>query len=473
MATTRHFSYNIGATVTGTEKLGNLTIGTPTVGFSSSGVTGWRRGPDEDLGYIIAYPSTVPRTAGAGSESLSGTNIGYQRSDAKTDSSFLLLANSIGATSFSTALDAKIWLNTNNYWTSWIDNPANAFYTRVIGNAGYKLEATSCLDTLMSTLVSSGVNATSTLIVTPNAYNAGKIYSVVPNTIAGDQTFIRATPGTRINSSGVMETVASGYPRLDYTNSSCPVLLIEPVSTNLLQYSNTLTNAYWQKTNTTVTQSATVNFLDNVKTYQVVETATNAIHTIHELDLGIPKLASTPYTLSCFFKKGTGASAPNIIRLVLNLSQGEWANFNISTGTLLSRSGTAITSSIQAYPNGWYRCSVTGTDTFTILRTAFQFINNTDSNLGVTSVTYAGSTNSDIFASGMQLELGSVMTAYIPTPSTSAVTRNADIVSIVPPVGTLKITTNFESSSTILTTIPGSFTIPNGRISNIIMQNVI
>jgi hypothetical protein len=50
------------------------------------------------------------------------------------------------------------------------------------------------------------LNAAS-LVVTPNSYKEGKLYSVIPNTGAGDFTFTRATTATRVNSDGLVELV--------------------------------------------------------------------------------------------------------------------------------------------------------------------------------------------------------------------------------------------------------------------------
>jgi hypothetical protein len=53
MATARPFAYNTGAGITGTDQVGSLAVGTPTEGFSATGLEWWN-GPDEDLGYVIA-----------------------------------------------------------------------------------------------------------------------------------------------------------------------------------------------------------------------------------------------------------------------------------------------------------------------------------------------------------------------------------------------------------------------------------
>jgi hypothetical protein len=116
MPTSRPFAYNPGATVNGTEQLGLISIGWPDSGFASTGLTSWN-GPDEDPGYIIAkrnplnnQPTPVGITA----------SIGFSRSTAKTDPSFIDLSNSIhGATSFISATAAKTWLNSNGFWTSY------------------------------------------------------------------------------------------------------------------------------------------------------------------------------------------------------------------------------------------------------------------------------------------------------------------------------------------------------------------
>jgi hypothetical protein len=83
------------------------------------------------------------------------------------------------------------------------------------------------------------------LVVTPNGYKAGTLYSVIPNTTLGDMTVVRATTATRVNSAGLIESVANNVPRLDYLNASCPSLLLEPQRTNLQVYSEDFSNPAW------------------------------------------------------------------------------------------------------------------------------------------------------------------------------------------------------------------------------------
>jgi hypothetical protein len=75
------------------------------------------------------------------------------------------------------------------------------------------------------------------LVVTPNAYKAGTLYAIK----GADLTVTRATTATRVNANGLIETVGANVPRLDYTNGSCPSILVEPQRTNLVFPSATAT----------------------------------------------------------------------------------------------------------------------------------------------------------------------------------------------------------------------------------------
>jgi hypothetical protein len=54
MSTTNAFAYNTGSPIDGTTQVGDLSVGTPTSGFTSS--PQFWNGPDQDLGYVIARP---------------------------------------------------------------------------------------------------------------------------------------------------------------------------------------------------------------------------------------------------------------------------------------------------------------------------------------------------------------------------------------------------------------------------------
>jgi hypothetical protein len=79
--------------------------------------------------------------------------------------------------------------------------------------------------------------AAPSLLIVPYRSKTGKLYSQIPTSGAGDFTVTRNTTATRFNSAGLIESVASGIPRLDYFTSGgtagCPALLVEPAATNL------------------------------------------------------------------------------------------------------------------------------------------------------------------------------------------------------------------------------------------------
>ena len=95
------------------------------------------------------------------------------------------------------------------------------------------------------------------LLITPNGYKAGKLYSALPESGAGDSTFARATTATRYNAEGLIEEVGLNVPRVDYPISGgCPSLLLEPQRTNLYINSETLIT----QSNTTISGVYTVSF---------------------------------------------------------------------------------------------------------------------------------------------------------------------------------------------------------------------
>jgi hypothetical protein len=59
--------------------------------------------------------------------------------------------------------------------------------------------------------------------------------------------FTRSTSATRVNKEGLIEVVTNDRPRIDYTDTSDGVLLLEKAATNLITYSEDFSNAAWVK----------------------------------------------------------------------------------------------------------------------------------------------------------------------------------------------------------------------------------
>ena len=68
------------------------------------------------------------------------------------------------------------------------------------------------------------------ILTTANGYKVDKLYSVKPTNGDGDFTAIRNTTATYENSSGAIVSAAIDTPRLDYSDGSCPTILLEPAS---------------------------------------------------------------------------------------------------------------------------------------------------------------------------------------------------------------------------------------------------
>ena len=65
-------------------------------------------------------------------------------------------------------------------------------------------------------------------------------------------TTSRASTATRINKAGLIEKVENGIARVDYLGSTKGAMLLEPQSTNLIQYSEAFGQNYWTKSGATI-----------------------------------------------------------------------------------------------------------------------------------------------------------------------------------------------------------------------------
>jgi hypothetical protein len=282
------------------------------------------------------------------------------------------------------------------------------------------------------------------IIITPNAFKAGKLYAVK----GADLSVSRATSATRVNANGLIETVASNVPRIDYSGGGCPSILVEPQRTNLLLRSQEFDNVAWTPNNVTVNANSVI----SPDGTQNAETITSSGTTSF---LYRPTLSLTgAYTLSFFAKKATS----NFCWVYLN---GYDAIFNLNTGTFVSSVVAPESYSIIAYANGWYKISITKTSP----------ILDALSGIGVASSTnFNGVVGPNIYVWGAQLEAGSYATSYIPTTS-AIVTRNADVITLTPTTGLTEITETFENGTTnVIITIPSTYTMSQGRIKNVVMK---
>ena len=284
------------------------------------------------------------------------------------------------------------------------------------------------------------------LILTPNGYKASKLYSVKPTNGDGDMVVSRGTNATRVDSSGFIELMPIDVPRLDYPPlGGCPRILIEPERINRVTYSEqfNLNPTPWITVLTTVTANTTTAPDGNVTADKLIATAVLGEHIILQTPAG--SVSGTTVTVSVF------AKAAGLTRMVVlnNQGGGGIGNFDLTAGNAtLGASGVSV--SIQAYPNDWYRCSMTYTPNTTGL---FNFHIKPAIGSGTTYTTnFLGNGVDGISIWGAQLETGSTATSYIPT--VASVTRNADVISktgvsslIGQPNGTIFVEANLTANT--------------------------
>jgi hypothetical protein len=225
--------------------------------------------------------------------------------------------------------------------------------------------------------------------------------------------------GTRVNSSGLIETINANLPRFDFDpiTKVCKGLLIEESRTQTARASDLMSQ--WSRSATTASAN-------------VVASPSGA----QDADLIYP--SSSGNNRQVYIQSTTAPTSGSVAISVFAADAGlNWiiiygfdsvtplAWFDVANGV----KGTVVagwTSEIEPYENGFYRCSVVGT---AVAGGYITFgVANADNSLAAT----ASGTNG-VYFWGAQVEAGAFKTSYISNPDItngSSVTRNADVVSM-------------------------------------------
>ena len=301
------------------------------------------------------------------------------------------------------------------------------------------------------------------LVVTPNGYKAGTLYSVIPNSTLGDMTVVRATTATRVNSAGLIESVANNVPRLDYTDSTCPSLLVEPQRTNLALRSEEFDNATWTTNglNATVSANVTTSPDGTSSADAILTTITNGLHYIQQRTGSAT--AGTTYTMSIYVKK----LGYDYCRIETSNTATAYAIFRFSTKELTIGGGQVVANSgkVTEMSDGWFRIQMSILPAASATwRWWVECLND------VGSQAFVGDITKGLYVWGFQFEVGSYATSYIPTTS-AAVTRNADSIyktGISSLIGQTEGTVLCDINLTKLNSNKSLFTIDNGTINEYI-----
>lgn len=295
--------------------------------------------------------------------------------------------------------------------------PANQSIT-VVSGATYAITITGTVS-----VTASGA-ATGTWTAGTTTFTAATGTLTLGSTSGSGTVYVRRTPSDDV----YLETGASpryGIPFEWDVSGALQGIVIESAATNLFQYSNTVSNAYWGKGNVgTFVQNATgPDGLTSAWT-MVVDSVGGVSNNVQFNKTGITVSTSTAYTLSIYAKAGT-KSWLNIALAEFTTPSGvPRAYFNLATGALGTIDAGFSSASITHVGNGWYRCSVTFTTDAADTSGAVYFaMANGNGDLGITR-----DGTSTIYVSNAQLEAGSKATSPIVTPSSSTVTRAADVL---------------------------------------------
>ena len=280
----------------------------------------------------------------------------------------------------------------------------------------------------------------SILALIPSGYKGGTnptVYSILPNDASGDFTFSRASEGTRVRKDGLIEEVTDNVPRLDWYNSNCPSLLIEPQRTNLLNYSEDLTNAVW-----TLLSDGTGSIPVVTANYSIAPNGTlTADRVVFDKGGGT---SGTDYSIIRQFVSGTTQRVSSIY-----MKSNTNENYDIGVDD-------AGTVDVVTVTPQWQR---------------FEHSGSAKSRLQLSLRESQTSDFADVSIWGGQLEDGTNATSYIKTQGeVGGVTRLADVCSVTTPSGVTEIVETFlDDTTNTITTIPSTYTISEGKIKKVIM----
>jgi hypothetical protein len=214
-----------------------------------------------------------------------------------------------------------------------------------------------------------------------------------------------------------LQTAASGVARFEHnpvTGESLG-LEIEEQRTNLLTYSEDFSNAYWNKSGSSIVANTIVAPDGTLTGDALIESTANSEHHVQANNITV--VSGTSYTTSFYIK---AVNSVRNVRVFQFQNSSPFSGFGIltfnpTTGSVLSGTGT-----VQDVGNGWFRVSITGSALSTGANLRISLVS------GASTFSYTGDGYSGIYIWGAQLEAGSFATSYIPTVA-SQVTRVADL----------------------------------------------
>jgi len=271
----------------------------------------------------------------------------------------------------------------------------------------YKLEADVEIGTYTGTSVILNLLGTSSSAITIASSGVTRVSHIfdASSTTNTSARVLRGSADTGtlfIDNVSVVEiTDDTDLPRIDYTDGEGS-LLLEPQRTNLVTYSEDLTQ--WVASSGIQLTSGQLGVGNSNDAWKIQRSLA------YDNIRSVISFTSTS-TVSVYAKKGSY----NFLRIAISAIP-EQCYFDLENG-IIGTTSNLISSDIKYINNGWYRCSMT----FNNASGTGVYIQPVETDGGI-----GNSGTGHIFVQYPQTEAGSYPTSYIPTNG-STVTRNADV----------------------------------------------
>ena len=284
-----------------------------------------------------------------------------------------------------------------------------------------------------------------------------------------------AYPYLETTTAPVYGGLQSDQPRLDYTDATCPSLLLEPSRTNLINHSEYF-EGWHTDANVSYIANSTISPEGLINAAKLTATNTSNAYVRDNIN------GSAGNNVFSVFAKYEDCQYIYLSTRFFNGGDEARVWFDIQNGVKGSSTGDDATYDIEDYGNGWYRCYVIfNIDAGDTNGYSYIYLSNTDGSSNVTSGTSA-------HLYGGQFEVGSYPTSYIPTYG-SAESRGEDVLGNSNDIsglfndneGTLYFETNdriFKDETTnknffgLTESSSGNYFRFRGSISNILAQSI-
>lgn len=252
-----------------------------------------------------------------------------------------------------------------------------------------------------------------------------RLVRLIPTT--GEGSFSRPSPKWVYDRTGTLVEVPADTLGLTYDPSDlskAPYALVEPAMTNLLRYSEQLdVTSVWGGANLGVGVNPAVAPNGTLTADRLIAAAFSGAHYRDQQTSG-PYTDGDVFTFSIFLRAHTLDKVRLTMYYAVGSTGGDAATFDLTKQVLESRDSELSSAGIEALPDGWCRCWITGVvryasvdPTRLLSRAVLLKSSSVDS--------WLGTGDEGVFAWGAQLVAGDKPGSYIPTTNVP-VTRAAD-----------------------------------------------